>query len=50
MGCLDRDLDQLDTLSTNQDHVSGSEVFIVTQAMDDLIEPGDDFGFDGSIL
>ena len=33
-----------------QDHVSGSEVFIVTQAMDDLIEPGDDFGFDGSIL
>lgn len=31
------------------DHVSGSEVKLITLSDDLLIEPGDDFGFSGSL-
>ena len=31
-------------------HVGGSDVGLITSADNDLIEPGDDFGFSGSVL
>lgn len=34
--------------SPTQDHVLGSSVYVITEADNRLIEPGDDFGFDGS--
>ena len=33
-----------------QEHVSGAKVYEITSADADLIEVGDDFGFDGSVF
>jgi hypothetical protein len=33
--------------TNSQNHVSGTEVFVITEQDNELIEPGDDFGFSG---
>ena len=36
--------------TTVQNHVLGAQVKTITDADDNLIEVGDDFGFDGSVF
>ena len=36
--------------TTQQNHVSGSDVKTITQEDNDLIEFGDNFGFDGNVF